>query len=188
MAASGRHVECADCHNVHMARENTYYMPSGNKPSQARGSIPPTISGANYGVWGVTMSNASSDGTLPLMSVGSADPDEAKERLLTVVHERIPRRFGLDPIRDVQVLAPMHRGTVGARSLNLALQERLSPPVPGRQRVERFGWSFGVGDKVLVEIMAAVLEDVEGFPGKLKIHKRTVKLIEINVVRLQSFE
>ena len=54
--------------------------------------------------------------------------------------ERIPARFGLDPIRDVQVLCPMNRGGLGARSLNLELQQALNPP--GEARVERFGWTF----------------------------------------------
>ena len=57
------------------------------------------------------------------------------------------RRFGLDPIRDVQVLCPMNRGGLGARSLNIELQKALNPP--GETRVERFGWTFCPGDKVM---------------------------------------
>ena len=68
-------------------------------------------------------------------------------KLLEVVARRIPARFGLDPIRDVQVLCPMNRGGLGARSLNLELQRLLNPP--GEARVERFGWTFGPGDKVM---------------------------------------
>ena len=68
-------------------------------------------------------------------------------KLLEIVARRIPARFGLDPIRDVQVLCPMNRGGLGARSLNLELQRLLNPP--GEVRVERFGWTFGPGDKVM---------------------------------------
>jgi exodeoxyribonuclease V alpha subunit len=68
-------------------------------------------------------------------------------KLLTVVAERIPARFGLDPVRDVQVLCPMNRGGLGARSLNVELQKALNPP--GELRVERFGWTFCPGDKVM---------------------------------------
>ena len=68
-------------------------------------------------------------------------------KLLEIVARRIPGRFGLDPIRDVQVLCPMNRGGLGARSLNLELQRLLNPP--GEARVERFGWIFGPGDKVM---------------------------------------
>ena len=60
---------------------------------------------------------------------------------------RIPRRFGLDPIRDIQVLCPMNRGGVGARSLNIELQAALNPA--GERKVERFGWTFAPGDKVM---------------------------------------
>jgi exodeoxyribonuclease V alpha subunit len=63
------------------------------------------------------------------------------------VKTRIPRRFGLDPIRDVQVLCPMNRGGVGARSLNIELQAALNPA--GERKVERFGWTFAPGDKVM---------------------------------------
>jgi exodeoxyribonuclease V alpha subunit len=68
-------------------------------------------------------------------------------KLLEIVARRIPARFGLDPIRDVQVLCPMNRGGLGARSLNLELQLLLNPP--GEVRVERFGWTFCPGDKVM---------------------------------------
>ncbi len=64
--------------------------------------------------------------------------------MLAVVSSRVPARFGLDPVRDVQVLCPKNRGSLGARALNLALQQALNPP--GRIRVERFGWTFGPGD------------------------------------------
>ena len=79
--------------------------------------------------------------------VDAADPDEGVRKLLAVVHERIPLRFGLDPVRDIQVLCPMNRGALGARSLNILLQQLLNPP--GGQRVERFGWTFCPGDKVM---------------------------------------
>ena len=79
--------------------------------------------------------------------VEAADPEEGVRKLLAVVGTRIPARFGLDPIRDIQVLCPMNRGGLGARSLNIALQQALNPP--GELRVERFGWSYGVGDKVM---------------------------------------
>jgi exodeoxyribonuclease V alpha subunit len=79
--------------------------------------------------------------------VEAPDPETGVEKLLTMVRERIPRRFGLDPVRDVQVLCPMNRGGLGARSLNVELQKVLNPP--GELRVERFGWTFCPGDKVM---------------------------------------
>ena len=55
------------------------------------------------------------------------DPGRALETVVEVVAERVPGRFGLDPIRNVQVLAPMYRGAVGIDALNERLQERLNP-------------------------------------------------------------
>ena len=79
--------------------------------------------------------------------VEATEPEDAVRKLLAVVRDRVPARFGLDPVRDVQVLCPMNRGSLGARALNVELQRVLNPP--GEQRVERFGWTYGPGDKVM---------------------------------------
>ena len=75
------------------------------------------------------------------------DPETAVARIIELVKTCIPRRFGLDPIRDVQVLCPMNRGGFGARSVNIELQAALNPA--GDRKVERFGWIFTRGDKVM---------------------------------------
>ena len=79
--------------------------------------------------------------------VPAEDPETAIQRILELVKTRIPKRFGLNPIRDIQVLCPMNRGGVGARSLNIELQAALNPA--GERKVERFGWTFAPGDKVM---------------------------------------
>ena len=79
--------------------------------------------------------------------VPAEDPETAVQRILELVKIRIPKRFGLNPIRDTQVLCPMNRGGVGARSLNIELQAALNPA--GERKVERFGWTFAPGDKVM---------------------------------------
>jgi exodeoxyribonuclease V alpha subunit len=79
--------------------------------------------------------------------VAADGPEDGVRKVLALVAERIPRRFGLDPVRDIQVLTPMNRGALGARALNASLQQRLNPP--GEARVERFGWVFAPGDKVM---------------------------------------
>jgi len=79
--------------------------------------------------------------------VDAADAEDGVRKLLAIVRKRIPRRFGFDPIRDIQVLCPMNRGGLGARSLNIELQNALNPP--GERRIERFGWTFCPGDKVM---------------------------------------
>ena len=79
--------------------------------------------------------------------VPADDPETAVGRIIELVKTRIPRRFGLDPIRDTQVLCPMNCGGVGARSLNIELQAALNPA--GDRKVERFGWTFAPGDKIM---------------------------------------
>jgi exodeoxyribonuclease V alpha subunit len=79
--------------------------------------------------------------------VRADDPETAVTRILELLKTRIPKRFGFDPIRDIQVLCPMNRGGVGARSLNIELQRALNPA--GDRKIERFGWTFAPGDKVM---------------------------------------
>jgi exodeoxyribonuclease V alpha subunit len=79
--------------------------------------------------------------------VQADDPETAVARIVELVKTRIPKRFGVDPIRDIQVLCPMNRGGVGARSLNIELQAALNPA--SDHKVERFGWTFAPGDKVM---------------------------------------
>lgn len=95
-------------------------------------------------------------GQLPLMQEDSASdfyvipadsPEEIQAKLLRVVTERIPQRFGLHPIRDIQVLTPMNRGSLGARALNAVLQQTLNPE--STPRITRFGWTYAPGDKVI---------------------------------------
>jgi len=72
------------------------------------------------------------------------DPARALDTVLELVTERIPEKFGFDPMRDIQVLAPMHRGPTGVTRLNETLQAALNPhgePVPRK--------SFRVHDKVM---------------------------------------
>jgi exodeoxyribonuclease V alpha subunit len=79
--------------------------------------------------------------------VDQEDPDRAADIIARMVTDRIPQRFGLNPLSDVQVLAPMHRGSCGAQSLNELLQQRLNPgPKPQFQIGER---RFRSGDRVM---------------------------------------
>ena len=75
------------------------------------------------------------------------DAETAVPRIIELVKRRIPQRFGLDPVHDIQVVCPMNRGGIGARSLNIELQAALNPA--GERKVERFGWTFAPGDKVM---------------------------------------
>jgi exodeoxyribonuclease V alpha subunit len=79
--------------------------------------------------------------------ISREEPKDVLATVLEVVAERIGPRFGLDPIDDVQVLTPMHRGDVGAKALNQELQARLNPPGP--PEVSQGARKFRVGDKVI---------------------------------------
>jgi exodeoxyribonuclease V alpha subunit len=74
------------------------------------------------------------------------DPEEALKTILELTKERIPKKFGFDPVDDIQVLTPMHKGTVGAGNLNTELQKVLNPAEDGLVRGNR---SFRVNDKVM---------------------------------------
>jgi exodeoxyribonuclease V alpha subunit len=80
------------------------------------------------------------------VEVGEAQ--EAPAKIIELVQKRIPKKFGFNAVRDVQVLCPMQRGSAGARNLNLELQATLNPNPS--LKVERFGYTFAVGDKVMV--------------------------------------
>ncbi len=74
--------------------------------------------------------------------------DTAADLLVDVVQNRIPKRFGLDPIEDVQVLTPMYRGSMGVGALNERLQVALNPAGSVAERLIG-GRLFRVGDKVI---------------------------------------
>ena len=110
----------------------------------ARSRIVTTAHGINRGV---IPDLSRPEGESDFYFVAAEDPETAVSRIVELVKTRIPRRFGLDPVRDIQVLCPMNRGGAGARSLNVELQAALNPA--GERRVERFGWTFAPGDKVM---------------------------------------
>ena len=76
-------------------------------------------------------------------------PEAISETLLKMVRERIPGKFAFDPIRDVQVLCPMNRASLGVREMNIQLQNTLNPFRQDKPFVEKFGWQFRLGDKVI---------------------------------------
>ena len=78
--------------------------------------------------------------------IEQGDPDRAAARIVELCCEKLPAKFGLDPVNDIQVLTPMHKGTVGTINLNSLLQKVLN-----RQPVDMktTGISFKSGDKVM---------------------------------------
>ncbi len=80
--------------------------------------------------------------------VEAHDPEDGVSKIIEIVKNRLPKKFGFDPIGEIQVLCPMNRGGLGARSLNIELQNALNPPTDD-VFVERFGHTYRAGDKVM---------------------------------------
>lgn len=74
------------------------------------------------------------------------DPQECLETIQELVTHRLPSRYNLDPIRDIQILSPMHRGTLGTKAINQLLQQSLNNKTKSLIRGET---SYCVGDKVM---------------------------------------
>jgi exodeoxyribonuclease V alpha subunit len=81
--------------------------------------------------------------------IDRAEPGQIADTLVEMVKTRIPAKFRLDAIRDIQVLCPMNRGSLGVRELNVRLQHELNPARADEPVVEKFGWQFRPRDKVI---------------------------------------
>ncbi len=107
----------------------------------------------------ITNAHRMNQGQMPLLEDDSTlsdfyfidreEPERAAATLVQMVRDRIPSKFRVHSILDIQVLCPMNRGSLGVRELNLTLQNALNPLRHGDQVVEKFGWQFRVRDKVI---------------------------------------
>ncbi|MCJ7830852.1 MAG: AAA family ATPase, partial [Desulfobacterales bacterium] len=88
----------------------------------------------------------SPDGASDFHFIAKEDPEEVLQTIVELVQARIPRYLDCDPVNDIQVLTPMHKGVVGAANLNLELQKALNPGEVALVRGER---GYRVGDKVM---------------------------------------
>jgi exodeoxyribonuclease V alpha subunit len=91
----------------------------------------------------------SKEATGDFFVVNADEPERARDMVVRLCKERIPSAFGLHPLRDVQVLSPMHRGAAGTEGLNRALQEALNPSGQAVELGGASGRSLRVGDKVM---------------------------------------
>jgi exodeoxyribonuclease V alpha subunit len=78
--------------------------------------------------------------------INESEPEQVVQKIIELCKNRIPRNFRFHPLRDVQVLTPMHKGTAGVGNLNLELQKALNP---NRTGVTRSGMTYCLGDKVM---------------------------------------
>ena len=123
----------------------------------------------------ITNAHNINQGMMPVFPKDSRDfyvfpadnPEEAATWLEEVVCQRIPTRFKLDPLEDIQVLAPMYRGQAGVHALNQRLQATLNPPSTKKPEKSLFGQTFRLGDKVM-QIQNNYMKEVfNGDIGKL---------------------
>lgn len=84
--------------------------------------------------------------TIDFYFIKEEDPEKALDKILMLCKKNIPRRFGYDPVKDIQVLTPMHRGLLGVSTLNEKLQEVLNP---NKEKIVRGYKSFKINDKVM---------------------------------------
>lgn len=105
-------------------------------------------------------------------------PEEIQDKLVRVVTRRIPEKFGFNPLTDIQVLTPMNRGGLGTRSLNLVLQGQLNKSaIP---KINKFGWVFAPGDKVM-QIVNNYDKDVfNGDSGTIAAIDEELGIVKVN--------
>jgi exodeoxyribonuclease V alpha subunit len=106
----------------------------------------------------ITNAHRMNQGEMPLPEEGGEgdfyfmereEPEQILSAMLNMITRRIPARFKLDPLMDVQVLCPMNRGSLGVREMNQMLQAHLNPLKPSEVYVEKFGSQFRLKDKVI---------------------------------------
>lgn len=91
--------------------------------------------------------NLETQGESDFYFINSETGEEIISRIIHLIRDRVPRKFQFDPINHIQVLAPMQRGGVGVKSLNIELQKALNPNYT--KGIEKYGQIFAIGDKVM---------------------------------------
>jgi exodeoxyribonuclease V alpha subunit len=109
-------------------------------------------------------------------------PDAIEKMIVKLVQERIPKRFGLNPMTDVQILTPMNGSSLGARQLNQVLQAALNPKA-GQKEISKFGMTYREGDRV---IQTENNYEREVYNGDLGTVERIDPLEQELIVRFES--
>ena len=122
--------------------------------------------------------NAPDEGLTDFYFIENSEPEGIQDLIVRLVKERIPTRFGFEPKTDIQVLSPMNRTVLGARNLNQVLQQALNPG-DGGPEVQRFGWTYRIGDRV---IQTENDYDKDVFNGDLGVVVDTLNRIEQTMV------
>ena len=114
--------------------------------------------------------------------IEAAEPEAIQDLIVRLVKERIPARFGFKPKTDIQVLTPMNRAVLGARNLNQVLQAALNPGDDGPE-IQRFGWTFCIGDRV-IQTENDYNRDV--FNGDLGVIEKINRIDQTTVVNFEG--
>lgn len=104
------------------------------------------------------------------------EPEEVLETIVDLVRERIPKAHGFDPIRDIQVITPMHRAILGAGNLNKRLQEALNKET---RVLTRGNLSIKVGDKVMQRVNNYDKDVFNGDIGVVNAINRTDHVVSV---------
>ena len=112
-------------------------------------------------------------------AIKAATPERAAETLVEVVAKRIPERFGVDPINDIQILCPTNRGPIGTRTLNERLQTVLNPNAS--DRIDQKGLTYATGDKVMQIENDYEREVYNGDIGRLVAIDRSQKQVTVTI-------
>jgi exodeoxyribonuclease V alpha subunit len=137
---------------------------------QARSSY--IITGAHDILKGIRPKSGEKGESADMFLIDRETPEECLDTIKSLVSERIPSSFGFDPIEDIQVLTPMHKGLLGASNLNIELQELLNP----NQSSER----FRMGDKVMQIRNNYDLEVFNGDIGLVSAKDEELEWIEVS--------
>ena len=125
------------------------------------------------------LSRSSDADLVDFYAIRAATPERAAETLVELVAERIPERFGVDPIDGIQVLCPTNRGLIGTRTLNEKLQAILNPGAA--DRIERKDLAYATGDKVMQIENDYEREVYNGDIGRLTLIDRAQKQVTVSI-------
>jgi len=106
------------------------------------------------------------------------DPEAIPDKVLELVLHRIPRKFGVDPVRDIQVLTHLRKGPLGSDHLAQSLQQRLLPS--NRPILESFGRKIGKGDRVMQQMNDYEKTVYNGETGQVLQVSETDKLLTVD--------
>ena len=114
--------------------------------------------------------------------MSAEEPEEIVALITRVVAQSLPRRFGWNPLSDIQVLSPMNRGLVGANNLNTVLQETLNPPEKSKPELARTGRVLRAGDKVIQRVNNYRLEVFNGDIGMIEYIDNVDQLLAVRFI------